>query len=258
MNAEPCGDELESVPQAEFNDPRLVPLYDLQNRWGADDDFFLALSHEKPASRMADVGCGTGRLTLALAQAGHHVTGLDPARASLNLAQQKPDADQVIWLCGTVETLPTSAFDLILMTSHVAQYFLSDAEWAQTLGHLRRALVTGGRLAFDSRDPAARAWEGWDSGGEREIWTLPDGQQAETWATLDTVSAGMVTFTGYTHFLTTGETLRDSDTLRFRTEEELRSSLQEAQFEVEQLYGGWQRQAIGAGNGELIVVARAR
>ena len=47
----------------EYNDPRLVPLYDLQNRWGADDDFFLALANGRPGSRILDLGCGSGAST---------------------------------------------------------------------------------------------------------------------------------------------------------------------------------------------------
>lgn len=242
--------------QAEYNDPRLVPLYDLQNRWGADDDFFLTLANEWPGRRILDLGCGTGRLTVALARAGHRVTGIDPTRASLNVAQAKPGAEAVRWIHGTAEDAPGETFDLMLMTSHVAQIFVEDGAWAGVLGHLHRALVPGGRLAFDSRDPAARGWEGWDSGDERERLTLPDGQELDTWTKVEGVADGRVTFVGYTHFPASGETVVDRRTLRFRTEEELRQSLGAAGFEVEPVYGGWQGEPVGADGGELVVVAR--
>jgi len=47
--------------QAQYRDPRLVILYDRLNRWGADDDFFLALANETPSSRhrTAPVTCST-------------------------------------------------------------------------------------------------------------------------------------------------------------------------------------------------------
>lgn len=240
----------------EYNDPRLVPLYDLQNRWGADDDFFLALANGQPGRRILDLGCGTGRLTTALARAGHRVTGIDPARASLDAAQAKPGAEAVNWIHGTAEDAPGEAFDLALMTSHVAQVFVEDAAWAQTLRHLARALSPGGRLAFDSRDPAARGWEVWDSGDEREGVTLPDGQELETWMKVEGAADGRVTFVGYMRFLASGETVVDRSTLRFRSETELRQSLGAAGFVVEHIYGGWRSERVGEGCGELVVVAR--
>jgi len=240
----------------EYNDPRLVPLYDLHNRWGADDDFFLALANEQPGSCILDLGCGTGRLTTALAQAGHRVTGIDPARASLDVAQRKPGAGAVSWIHGTAEDAPSDAFDLTLMTSHVAQIFVEDAAWTATLRHLHRALVPGGRLAFDSRDPLARGWEVWDSGEERERVTLPDGQELESWTKVEEVTEGRVTFVGHLHFLASGEMVVDRDTLRFRSEDELRRSLGAAGFEVEGVYGGWRSEPVGTGCGELVVVAR--
>jgi hypothetical protein len=43
--------------------------------------------------------------------------------------------------------------------------------------------------------------------------------------------------------------------LRFRSEGELRRSLTGAGFTVDAVLGGWHRQPVGAGDGELLVVA---
>ena len=37
---------------------------------------------------------------------------------------------------------------------------------------------------------------------------------------------------------------------------EIRSSLHQAGFTIDHLYGGWQREPIGDGDGELLVIAR--
>lgn len=240
----------------EYNDPRLVPLYDLQNLWGADDDFFLALANERPGSRVLDLGCGTGRLTTALARAGHRVTGIDPARASLDVARRKPGAAAVTWIHGTAPDAPGDTFDLALMTSHVAQIFVEDAEWRAVLAELHRALRPGGRLAFDSRDPSARGWEGWDSGDVPDTVALPNGQTLTARTTVDAVQGDCVTFTGHLCFVETGETLQDTSTLRFRGADELSRSLEAAGFVVEHVHGGWYRESVGAGCGELVVLAR--
>ena len=147
---------------AEFNDPRLVEVYDATCQWSQDDDFFVSMVAEVGAAvSVLDLGCGTGRLALGLAAAGHTVTGVDPARASLDAARRKPGAERVTWIEGTSSVLPTDAFDVAVMTSHVAQFFVTVAEWAAVLQDLHRALHAGGRLVFDTRDPADRAWERW-------------------------------------------------------------------------------------------------
>ena len=101
-------------------DPRLAAQYDLDNQWGEDLDFFVALVADRPKRRVADVGCGTGRLTVALALDGHAVTGVDPNPAFLAIAATKEGASCVRWIRGTSASLPSDSFDVVLMTSHVA------------------------------------------------------------------------------------------------------------------------------------------
>ena len=221
----------------EYDHPSIAAAYDAENAWGRDDEFFLALAAETPSSRVLDLGCGTGRLTVALAAAGHSVTGVDPAGAMLAAARAKPEAEKVTWIEGTAASAPRQAFDLALMTSHVAQVFVDDAEWSDTIRHLAGALVPGGRLVFDSRDPAARAWEDWPG--------------------VTSVCEGAVSFTS-TNALPDGSVLAVDSILRFRTEAELRDSLAASGFTVEAVYGGWAREPVGAGDGELIVVASRR
>ena len=93
--------------QAEFRDPRLVEVYDAECPWGVDDDWFLALATDTPGGRILDLGCGTGRLALAMQRAGLAVTGIDPAAASLAAARAKPGAEHVTWIEGTSSAAPT-------------------------------------------------------------------------------------------------------------------------------------------------------
>jgi len=250
------------VLHGEFRDPRLVGVYDVLCPWSRDDEFFLSLLGDPtgPAgSRVLDLGCGTGRLTLAMAGRGHHVTGVDPARASLDLALSKPGAGRVTWVEGTSSVVTTDAFDTALMTSHVAQFVLGDAEWAGALADLARALVPGGRLAFDTRDPDDRAWERWNPVGSRRHVMLPDGRGLEHWSEITGVrvtGGGGTLVDGSHHYaFDSGERLRADATMRWRTEAELRSSVARAGLTVESLFGGWGREPVGRGDGEFLVVA---
>ncbi len=241
---------------AEFRDPRLVAVYDAMCPWSREDDFFLSLVNETPASRVLDLGCGTGRLALGIAAAGHRMTGVDPARASLDAARAKPGAERVTWIEGRSSILPAAAFDTALMTSHVAQFVVEDDEWRRTLADLKRALVPGGRLVFDTRDPDARAWEHWNPIDSRREIALPDGRIVIAWNEVTAVQDGAVSFI-YHYVFPNGLDVPSAATLRFRSEQEVRSSLQDAGFTVEQIYGGWNREPIGAGDGEFLVIARA-
>ncbi|MCU1401147.1 MAG: methyltransferase type 11 [Acidimicrobiales bacterium] len=245
---------------AEFGHHRLVEVYDADYGWSCDDDFFMSVVGVRPRSRVLDLGCGTGRLALGMAEAGHVVTGVDPAAASIERARSKPGAHGVTWIDGVASDVASSAFDAAVMTSHVAQFFVGDDDWSAALGDLARAIVPGGVLGFDSRDPQARAWEQWNPDSSRHEVLLVDGSSVVVWT--DVTSTGsdgaggtIVSFT-IRYSFDDGDRLQSTATLRFRSESVLRSSLAAAGFVIEVIYGGWRRQPIGAGDGELLVVAR--
>jgi len=241
---------------AEFNDPRLVAVYDAECPWSREDDFFLSVVNETLAARVLDLGCGTGRLALGISAAGHSVTGVDPVQASLEAARVKPGAGQVTWIEGTSPDLPDASFDVAVMTSHVAQFFVQYSEWERTLADLKRTLVLGGRLVFETRDPEDRGWEKWNAEDSFRRITLPDGRVVEAWTEVTDIRDGAVSFAIHYEF-PDGEALLSTATLRFRPEDHVRTFLEHAGFVVEQIYGGWNRENVGAEDGELLVIARA-
>lgn len=125
-------------------------------------------------------------------------------------------------------------------------------------GGLALALVAaaGGRLVFDSRDPAARAWETWNPLESRRRITLPEGREVEMSTEVTGVREDLVDSTLHYAF-SDGTRLESWAMLRFRPEREVRESLRDAGFAVERIYGGWARQPVGEGEGELVVMARA-
>jgi SAM-dependent methyltransferase len=244
------------MQHGEFRDPRLVTLYDIVCPWSRDDDFFLDVLADEPAVDVLDLGCGTGRLTIAMAAAGYRVTGVDPARESLALARAKPGAGRVTWIDGSTEVLGEHLYDAALMTSHVTQFFVGAQEWATALRDLHRALRPGGRLIFDTRDPAARGWEQWNPVDSRRELTMPDGGTVVHWTEVTSVVDGNVT--GVHHYrFSDGDERRATATMRFRPEAEIRAALAAAGFTVEHLYGGWNRDPVGHPDGEFLVIARS-
>lgn len=80
----------------------------------------------------------------------------------------------------------------------------------------------------------------------------------EEWLELVSVGDGRVHFQGHNVFLATGEVLVIDSMLRFRTLEELHSTLAAAGFTIDELYGDWQGGPLADASPVLVVVARRR
>jgi SAM-dependent methyltransferase len=244
------------MPIPEFTDPRQVAIYDAVNSYepGTQPDFYLGVAKEVSAEVVIDLGCGTGIITLQLASRGYRTIGVDPSAVMLEVAMQKPGADGVQWVQGGAGQLGTPEADLGIMSGHVAQFILKDADWLETLAGMREALRPGGFLAFESRDPRAREWKRW-TGGKR---TIPDSiyGRIESWTEVTNVEGDVVYAVGHRRLVQSNEELVSPFTLRFRSEGLLRQTLASAGFSVQDVYGDWDRRPSGPGERELIVIAR--
>ena len=120
---------------------------------------------------------------------------------------------------------------------------------------LHRALAPGARLIFDSRDPADRRWQKWNPLDSRHLVRLPDDSTVVSWTEVTSVVDGAVSFRHHYEFAD-GDRRESTATLRFRGEDELRSTLAGAGFAVDAIYGGWNREPVGHPDGEFLVVAR--
>jgi len=108
----------------------------------------LLLEHLPPApARVADLGCGTGTLTVLLAEAGYRVDGLDLSPAMIALAEQKAATERdlpVTFRVGDASNpdLVQGSYDVVL-SRHVLWAL---PEPATGLARWVRLLAPGGRL----------------------------------------------------------------------------------------------------------------
>ncbi len=223
------------MPDAIFEDPRLARIYDPLDPDRSDLDAYAAMAAEFGARSVLDVGCGTGTFACMLAGRGLAVTGVDPARASLDVARAKPGASAVRWLHGDATSLPAMQVDLATMTGNVAQVFITDDEWAATLQGVHAALRPGGRLVFETRDPARRAWLGWTREESFTRTEIPGVGTVQSWHELTDVSGELVTFRSVTVFEADDAVLTSDSTLRFRNRDEVTASLQAAGYELDEV-----------------------
>ncbi len=99
------------------------------------------------AARVLDAGCGSGRLTVALAEAGAEVTGIDTNAEQLEGARRRAEEAGVALTLLEADfnaALPFADASFEAVTSRLALMAARDP--VATLAELRRVLVPGGRL----------------------------------------------------------------------------------------------------------------
>jgi ubiquinone/menaquinone biosynthesis C-methylase UbiE len=118
--------------------------------------FLLEAVRPSPDDRMLDVGCGTGRISLALAPLVSHVTGVDLTPAMLDQAralQADAGISNIEWREADVTALPflDGAFSLVTCRA-MLHHTLSPAA---VLAEMGRVCARHGRIAVTDLTPAA-------------------------------------------------------------------------------------------------------
>jgi len=102
---------------------------------------------DRPAARVLDAGCGTGRVAIRLAERGHTVVGVDVDPALLARAASK--APDVTWLqadlAGLDADVAAGPFDAVVMAGNVV-IFLAPGTGATVVANLAARLAPGGVL----------------------------------------------------------------------------------------------------------------
>jgi len=236
-----------------YTDAEAAALYDVLNPWGPSDDFYLSVVME--ANSALDVGCGTGLLLRGAREAGHRgqLCGVDPDSAMLNIARRRVDVELVE--AKAAEMTFEREFELALMTGHAFQTLTTDDDVRSSLTAIKRALVTGGLFAFETRNPQQRAWERWAGAPLGAVDS--NGRELLVWYEIESVSLDVVTLTETTGDLDRTPLRVDRGCLRFLSAESLDAFLAETGFLVDKRYGNWQRESFRSDSEEIITVAKA-
>jgi SAM-dependent methyltransferase len=136
----------ETIRRWQWGDPLLRHL----------TDFIIRLSGTA-GGRALDVGCGTGRVAVALARAGFDVTGVDPAEEVISEAGELAAESglKIDYLVGefshTDSRFADESYDLVVC-SEVLEHI---AQWKAVLTNIRRVLKSGRSLVLTvPNDPA--------------------------------------------------------------------------------------------------------
>lgn len=239
----------------QFADARLAALYDPLCGRETRRDFGFYLPLVMSASADLDVGCGTGALLHWARESGHRgrLAGIDPGEGMLAVARSRSDVE---WILGDLSSVGFDGeFDLVVMTGHAFQVLVDDDDLRASLTAISEALTGAGRLAFDTRNPLARAWERWTPANGVDF-TDADGRAARFEADVERVDGDIVRFT--TTYISDAwdEPEISYSTLRFLDAGALGAFLDEAGFEVDEQYGDCDRSTLTDASPEIVTIAR--
>src|SRR2546427_7478765 len=150
-----------------MSDPRVLPTREGYDRWAAtydtmgnwlielDEPEVYRVLGDVADSDVLDVGAGTGRHAIRLAEQGARVTALDFSEEMLAKARAKPGADRVRWLLHDfARPLPfaASSFDRVL--SALVLEHIPVEELVAVFRELRRGGGGGGLIVVTAVHPA--------------------------------------------------------------------------------------------------------
>jgi len=108
---------------SEYEDPE---IYDLENRDFEPDGGFLLKRAQLLDGPVLELGCGTGRITIPLAENGIDITGLDVVPGMIAHARQKAGNLPIRWIVDDVRSFHLGrSFRLIFETGSVFQHLLT-------------------------------------------------------------------------------------------------------------------------------------
>lgn len=236
-----------------------------------DVEFYVdeALEADSP---VLELGCGTGRILLPVAQAGIQIVGLEPSAQMLTVARRKL-ADSSAEVQNLVELVQgdmrefslEKRFGLVIIPYRTFQHLLTPVDQEQALGCIYEHLEEGGLLVFNLFDPLRDMVENGfqsplrkdtdfvdlESGNQVVVWYSrqydPQVQLLEQELIYEEIGEGDRVL-GRTY----GRLI-----LRYASRYEMQYLLEGCGFEVEGLYGDFQGSPF-PGYGEQVWVARRR
>ncbi|WZY00052.1 class I SAM-dependent methyltransferase [Bacillus sp. FSL W7-1360] len=134
--------------------------YDKENDVHTADIPLIASWAKKVTGPIIDLACGTGRVTIPLAQAGHQMVGIDIhagmlARAREKAAHANVDIPFYEQDCTALQLEGMEQSALVYMVGNSFQHFLTNEAQDALLAGVSRLLKEGGLFIFDTRFPSA-------------------------------------------------------------------------------------------------------
>ena len=209
------------------------------------EEFYLGEATQA-GGRVLELACGTGRLTIPLAQNGIEIVGADNSESMLNAARTKARSSGVSATFVHADMrnfeLP-DRFSAILIPGNSLLHLQTIADLKQCLAHVRSHLAPGGLIVFDvamwdlrllTRDPDERV----------VAYVINDPVRGEIRVEETAVYDTVKQVRDVTLYIRTGDSLTEHEihySLRVLFPQELMLLLESAGFHLEARYGEFPR-----------------
>ena len=247
----------------------IAALYDFSY-----DDFTEDIEFYENVARAIDgplleLGVGSGRVAIPLAQAGYEVAGIDSSPSMLDQARQSLNSLGKIE--GSLELIEgdMTAFELerrfgmVFVAANTFQHLLTTEQQLACVRCAVKCLLPDGIFSMSVRSPASVTWENTDWSPMLMHWSRLDEATGDTimkFCVEQPDPGRMVRRLTYIYdrVRPTGDLKRSVFTteLRYSTEAEIRLLLQHCGLRVTHVYGDYDLAPPGAGD-NLVFVARA-
>ncbi len=234
-----------------------------------DVEFYVSLAKEAHAAGfpVLELACGTGRVTIPIAQAGVQLVGLDRSPAMLGRAREKSASlSNVRWVDGDMRefALP-ERFGLIVIPCRSFQHLLTIDDQLSCLRCVHRHLAPAGRLAINIYNPNILRIAEWLTTRKGGLQLVGSGDARDgEWKRWETAEYLPATQRQNVTFL--DERLSDAGvvvsrvyrglTLRYSYRFEMEHLLARAGFTIEALYGDHFRAPFEDTSPEMVWLAR--
>jgi SAM-dependent methyltransferase len=243
----------------EYDDPE---LYDLENDdFEPDGGFILSLAQELNGN-ILELGCGTGRITIPLAQAGLAITGLDILPKMLERAKSKAVHLPIEWVEADVRDFRlANRFKLIFESGATFQHLLNRSDQEKMLATVKEHLAADGRFLLSVVFPSPQM--------------LQNEEEAE-WFDYQHSAGHTIRVSGFQHYdplsqiktetairswtTTDGQEVRKIAPLALRLcfPQEMESLLHYNGFEILSIYGDWDKSPLSSESPHLIYICKLK
>jgi len=230
---------------------------------------FYCSAAKKYGDPVLELGCGTGRVTMAIAEAGYRVVGLDISEKMLERAEEKRAAlrrearEQVQLVQGDMTRFELrEKFRTIIIPFRPFQHLLETKQQLDCLQCARKHLLAGGRLIVDFFQTDAERMHDPMFLEESALaeYDLPDGRHVALSERVVAFHRGMQKndvemIFQVTHPRGNEERLVMAWTLRYFFRYEVEHLLERCGFSVQALYGNFDGTPLRDDSPEMIFVA---